>query len=195
MRKSYILYPAVALALVVAASATAIAQRPGSPGRGDRSGIENADRQHPMGGGPGRFGAQGPMFGGITRNLDLTTEQLTKVQAIVDGVRVKVGPLAEELRAARRALRSEVFADMKDQAKIAGLSSEVQALDKQIADIRLETSSAISGVLTPEQREKVRTVTGHKAGARGGPGGAVPGRGPGRGAGRGPDRSPGSVRG
>lgn len=35
MRKSYMLYPAVALALVVAASATAVAQRPGGPGRGD----------------------------------------------------------------------------------------------------------------------------------------------------------------
>ena len=43
MRKSYILYPAVALALIVAGSATAIAQRPSGPGRGERSGVENAD--------------------------------------------------------------------------------------------------------------------------------------------------------
>lgn len=192
MRKSYILYPAVALALILAGSATAIAQRPGGPGRGDRSGVENTDRQRPMRGGPGRFGAQGPMFGGVKRNLDLTAEQRTKVQGIVDGVRVKVGPLAEELRVAERALRAEVFADTKDQAKIAGLSSHVQALHKQIADIRLETTSEISGVLTPEQREKVRTATGREPGSfRRGPVGG----GPGRGAGRGPDRGPGSVRG
>jgi Spy/CpxP family protein refolding chaperone len=189
MRKSYILYPAIALALIVAASVTAAAQRPGGPGRGDRPGLESADGRGP---GPGRFGGRGAVFAGVTRNLDLTPEQRTKMQGIVDGVRVKVEPLADELRVSQRALRAEMFADTKDESKIAGLSARVQTLNKQIADIRLESTSAIASVLTAEQRERVRTATGREPdAARGGPGGGGPGRGLGRGAGRGP----GSVRG
>jgi Spy/CpxP family protein refolding chaperone len=177
MRKSYILYPAVALALVVAASATAVAQRPGGPGRGDRAGVENAEGRGP---GPGRFGGRGAVFAGVTRNLDLTAEQRVKVQSIVGSVRDKVEPLSVELRVTQRALRAEMFADTRDESKIAGLSAQAEALHKQIADIRLQSSSAIASVLTPEQREKVRAATGREPGAaRGGPGGGGPGRGPG----------------
>jgi len=116
------------------------------------------------------------------RNLDLTAEQRTAMQAIRGEAREKVGPVARELREVQTELRRAVFADTQDAAAVASLTARAAELRAQMAEVRTGTAAAIAGLLTPEQREQVRDGSGRRPG--GGRGG--PGQGPGRGAGRGP---------
>jgi Spy/CpxP family protein refolding chaperone len=189
MRKVIILSSAAAL-VVALASAELFAQRQGGPGRGDgrdgRPNVQASDGQGPRGGDPNgraRLGGGGPMMGGFDRNLDLTDDQRANVREILGGSRVKVGPIAGELRLAQDNLRRELFADVKDDAKVKALTAKVTELRTQMADIRISTSASIAELLTPEQREKMRAAGFGPGAERGGPG-RRPGRGPGEGPGR-----------
>jgi len=180
MRKTIIVSTTAALVLGLA-SASLVAQRQPGPGRGegrDRPGVEAGDNQRgprrtgPDGAGPGvrgpgRFGG-GFGFGVPPGALDLTADQRTKVRDIVQSAGTKSAPLAGELRTAEASLRTALFAETRSDADVREAATKVIELRQQMADIRISTSASIADVLTPEQREKVRSV-------RGGPG-----RGPGR---------------
>ncbi|ODS58695.1 MAG: hypothetical protein ABS36_03980 [Acidobacteria bacterium SCN 69-37] len=161
-------------ALVVAAalaSATLSAQRPAGPNRGDDRSMGPRARMAQA------WRGAGPGDARVPRGVTLTSEQRTKVQDLARDARTKTQPLAGDLRAAEQALRAAIFADTQDEAAVKAAAATVAQLRQQLADIRLNTSTAIAAVLTPEQREQVRV------GARRGPdaerGG--PGRGPARG--------------
>jgi Spy/CpxP family protein refolding chaperone len=97
-------------------------------------------------------GMGGPMFAG----LELTEEQRTKIADIHRGERDAVGPMADELGVARRALHRATFADTRDDAEIAKLTATIANLEKQLLDRRVKTELEVAGVLTAEQREQVR---------------------------------------
>ena len=189
MRKVFILSTVAAVALGLA-SADLLAQRPGGDG-GNGRGRAGVQTERPGARGPagfmGRFrggslGA-GPVAGMRLRGLDLSDEQRTKVQTIVADSRESASPVAEELRTARRSLQQAIFAERPDAGAVQALTTRVIELERQLADIRIDTSTAIAEVLTPQQRETLRDGVGpgRGAAARGGPG-----RGPGRGPARGP---------
>jgi Spy/CpxP family protein refolding chaperone len=67
-----------------------------------------------------------------------------------------VGAVARELTAARHELRTETFADKRDDARLASLATKVTTLEKQLFDLQLKNETAVADLLTPEQREKVR---------------------------------------
>lgn len=172
MRKFIISFSAAAV--VVAASATLVAQRPDRPERGPRP--EVSAEQGPRRGGGGRVGPDRPGPGGpagmlgLGPRLNLTEEQRAKVETIVRDSRDKTGPIADELRLTQSTLRRELFADQRNSGRITELSNKVAQLEKQLADARLQTSLAISDLLTPEQRQQMRAGVGAGRGGFGGPG-------------------------
>jgi Spy/CpxP family protein refolding chaperone len=102
--------------------------------------------------------------------LNLTAEQRSKIADVQRAAREQSAPVEAELRTTERSLHRELFADSRDSAKIAGLSAKVSTLRQQLADAHVRTSTAISDVLTAEQRASIREREAR-------------GRGPGRGAG------------
>jgi Spy/CpxP family protein refolding chaperone len=158
--------------------------RAGRPGFGAMQGRGRgfAFRQN-VGPGQGR----GPMGrGGVGAGLNLTDDQRAKVEALHKTSRDQSDAIADELEFTRQTLHRETFADARDDRKIADLVAKVTTLEKQLFDIRLQTQTAISDLLTAEQRATMRAREGRGGMARGprggGPGGMGPGprRGPGR---------------
>jgi Spy/CpxP family protein refolding chaperone len=154
----------VALAMV----ATVAAQRPGvsgrgGPGRGPAAGNGQV-APGPRAGGPGAGGF-------LVRGLDLTDDQQEVVADIARGTRDDIAPVTDALQLARRTLHREAFADQRDAARVDELVDEITALEKQVLTLRVQSQSAISAVLTAEQREAVRArgVGPFNAGRRGGP--------------------------
>ena len=129
----------VAMVLAVAAFSFADAQ-----GRGQRPGRPDL--------GPG-FGRGGP--GGFARMADLTDEQKTQVQAILEEDRAsREGPPAS--MTLRRQLDAEILADSPDEQKIDTLRQQlVQAHGEELAH-QIALQRKIAQVLTPEQRTTVR---------------------------------------
>ena len=123
-------------------------------GRGPAGGVQGPGRGGPGRGGPGRFG--GPML----EALDLSDDQRSKIQEIQRSSREAVGQVAVELATAQRALHLATFADSRDDGEIAKLTSTIANLEKQLLDQRVKTEIEIAGVLTTEQREKVRAGRG-----------------------------------
>lgn len=184
MRKLLMLLTAgVAVIGLSVASVDLVAQRDGGPGSGSggpgrggpgrgpavnaQAGAPDANRPD----GPRRVGragrgGQAPLleFG---RNLNLTEEQRTKVQALTRSAREKVAPLTDELGLAERTLHRELYADKADTKKIADVSARIATLRKQIQDIRISTATSVAEVLTPDQRQQVRVGQGRGPFGRG----------------------------
>ena len=180
MRRIIVFSTAVVMSATLA-SATLSAQRPAGPNRGDDRSMGPRARMAQT------WRGAGPSDGLVPRGVTLTSDQRTKVQDLARDARAKTQRLTDDLRAAEQALRAAVFADTQDAAAVKTAAATVAQLRQQLADIRLDTSTAIAAVLTPEQREQVRV------GARRGP--AVERRGPGRGPARGDRRAPAPGRG
>ncbi len=181
MRRYILLLGSVA-AIGVMAGTGVMAQGPGP-------GADNAGRGGPAvaaarrGGGPGQFRGPGRGRGGVRplgAALDLTADQRTQIQKIMRDARDQAGPLTDQLQLARKTLRRDVFADTPDAQAVTKVSGQIATLEKQVADIRLHAMTAAAGVLTPEQRETVRTGPADVFG-RGGRMGAMGRRGPGPG--------------
>ncbi len=159
--------------------------RPGrgmEPGRGNGQGPGAGQQLGPgagrggemqrgrRGGGPAGPGAR---RGGGLAALDLTDEQRVAITGLQRATRDESAPLQDELTYTRQTLRRALFADERDDAVVANLSTKVSALEKQLADLHVKQAMAMADVLTPQQRETMRLADG---------------RGPGRFAGRGPGR-------
>ena len=152
----------------IALAATLVTAQIGASG-GRRGG---SDQQigHQSRGGRGPAGRIGPLgrgraFGGELAGLNLTDDQRAQVSEIRRAGRDQAGPVEQELRAAQHALHRELFADARDAAKVADLSSKVAVLQKQLAELHVKTASSVADVLTAEQRAAIR-----ERGRRGGPG-------------------------
>jgi Spy/CpxP family protein refolding chaperone len=159
------------------------ADRPGPreqiDGRGEMGPRSRGPRGGAFGPGPrdGNPGALGPRRGFPA--LDLTEDQRTAITSLERASRDQAAPLQDELQFTRRTLHRELFADKRDNGKVSGLAAKIATLEKQLADIRIKSTTAMADLLTPEQRETLRA-------AEGGRGGGGFGRGPGRGGRGGP---------
>jgi Spy/CpxP family protein refolding chaperone len=109
--------------------------------------------------GPGRFGGPGgpmgilPMLG---RDLDLTDAQRDQVKAIAESHKADWRALADRARTAHRALNEAVTTAPIDEALIRQKSSEVAAVDADMAVARARAHAEVFQILTPEQKEKVK---------------------------------------
>jgi Spy/CpxP family protein refolding chaperone len=162
------------------------AQGPRGRGPGQMGPGAGVGRQGRGRGGPGGMSPRGPDQRPVRGpRLDLTEEQRTSIEALQRTMRDQTAGAEDELELARRTLHREVFADKRDNARISNLTAKVASLEKQLADLRLKTQTAVADLLTPAQREAMR-LSGHGAGRgmRSGRGMGGPARGmggPGRG--------------
>jgi len=110
--------------------------------------------------GPGRFGGPGgpmgilPMLG---RDLGLTDAQRDQVKAIAESHKADWRALADRARAAHMALNEAVTTAPIDEALIRQKSSEVAAVDADMAVARARAYAEVFQILTPEQKEKVKS--------------------------------------
>jgi Spy/CpxP family protein refolding chaperone len=143
---------AIGLVSVMAlTAATAFAWGPGM-GRGFGSGV-----------GPGMAG------------VNLSAEQLAKIQKIQGDRYTEMAPVRDEMFTKRTELRNLFREPNLDQAKIAAKQKEITTLQAQMQEKALATRTAVAETLTPEQRAQIPAY-----GA-----GMGPGFGPGQGRGMG----------
>lgn len=140
-------------------------------GRGQGEGPGAGQQPGPQGapGGPmmGRGRAMGPQGqGGVLAGLDLTADQRGKISDLTRAGRDQSAPIEDELEFTRKTLHRELFADKRDAAKIATLTTKAASLEKQLADLNVKTMTAVADVLTSEQRETMR-LRGGRPGAMG----------------------------
>jgi len=109
--------------------------------------------------GPGRFGGPGgpmgilPMLG---RDLGLTEAQRDQVKAIAESHKADWRALADRARDAHMALNEAVTTAPVDEALIRQMSSEVAAVDADMAVARARAHAEVFQILTPEQKEKLK---------------------------------------
>ncbi len=88
--------------------------------------------------------------------LDLSDEQRTKINKIQDALRKeqwdRIGKIMDE----QARLRDLFAADEPDAKKIGAVYNAIFQLRRQMIEARIESMNRIRGLLTPEQREKVR---------------------------------------
>lgn len=138
-------------------------------------------RMGPMGPGPGPLGMLGPI-----QRLGLTDPQKDQVKSILDSHASEFKALADRGREARKALEAALTADSVDDAAIRQKSSEVAAVDADMAVTGAHVRAEVLQILTAEQRAQLKTLAADRA-ERGGPGGrgGFGGPGPGGPGGRG----------
>jgi Spy/CpxP family protein refolding chaperone len=98
--------------------------------------------------------------GGVERlqsELGLSQGQVTAIQQYRDSQKDTRRQLFRSLREARRTLRELVLSGAADDA-IQAKTAEVQTLQAQTVDLQVEGLRQLSQVLTPEQREKLKTL-------------------------------------
>src|SRR5688572_10140828 len=142
---------AAAIALTIGISTVAgqtTDQRPAAEGR--RHGLR-PDGRGP--GGPGRFML--PLG-----RLDLTEAQRTQVKEVLQAARPAEGDASfQQMMELRRSLRAAVLADTPDQAQIDQLRASIGQAEAAALSKRIEVAQKIAQILTPEQREKARTLS------------------------------------
>ena len=111
--------------------------------------------------GPGGFrGPGGPMgmLPRLSREVSLTDAQRDQMKAIAESHKADWTALANRARTARIALNDAVNAEAIDEALIRQKSSEVAAVDADIAVARARAHAEVFQILTAEQKEKVRSL-------------------------------------
>lgn len=176
MRKLILVSTAAVMAIGLT-SATLDAQQRGPRGRGSEppavaAGENQRDPRpgnretNPRFQGPNRP-AVGLLLPGVRAGrLDLTAEQRDKLRDILADVRTKTAPVRSELRKAEGELRATLFAETRNDAGVREAAAKVAELRNQMTDIRITASAAVAEVLTPEQREQLRSVPERRVGPR-----------------------------
>ncbi|HEX8739271.1 MAG TPA: Spy/CpxP family protein refolding chaperone [Casimicrobiaceae bacterium] len=121
------------------------------------------------GGGPGMMGGYGgfgmmggyggPRLGPALWQLDLTADQQQKIGAIREDTRRRNWDTMGALHAERYRLASLYRADPSDPDAIAAELKKIDELRTTLVKARVEADNKIRALLTPEQREKLRTYT------------------------------------
>ena len=109
--------------------------------------------------GPGGFGGPGGPIGilpRLGREIALTDTQRDQIKAIAESHKDDWKALADRARTAHMALNDAVTADSINETLIRQKSSEVAAVDADIAVARARARGEIFQILTAEQKEKVR---------------------------------------
>ncbi len=131
------------------------------------------------GAGPGYGPAYGPGLAGV----NLSADQITKIQKIQGDRYVEMTKVRSDMFAMRAELQALLREPTLDHAKIAAKGKEIEALRAQMSEKALAARTAVAEVLTPEQQAQLPAF-GPGAGPGFGSGcGFGPGMGPGMGMG------------
>lgn len=183
--KTRVLVALVVVALIVTAS-IAFAQVQRGPKAGPPAGAPAPGVGCPIGG-PGM--GLGPA---MVRDLNLTPDQVRDLQQLRDNFFAATKTQHDQIQAIARQIAQLWAADPIPVAQIRTLAADMDALRADIRDAGIEHAVQALGVLTPEQREKVRARIGEMGGCCIGMGpGCCVGMGPGMGCGMGMGPGPG----
>jgi Spy/CpxP family protein refolding chaperone len=125
--------------------------------------------------GPGMGHGMGMGLGPGMAGVNLSPEQVTRIQKIQADRSAEMVPMRSEMFSKRTELQALLREPVLDQAKIAAKQKEITALRAQMQEKGLAARIAVAEVLTPEQRAQMPAF---------GPG-MEPGFGPGQGGGMG----------
>lgn len=103
----------------------------------------------PPHGGPGGFGLR------LLDQLNLTDEQQTQINALLDAQRTDAQPIHEELMQAREALRTAAEAGTFDDEEVTAQAVIVGQATAELTIRQTRTEWSIYQLLTPEQRTKL----------------------------------------
>lgn len=129
--------------------------------------------------------APGPRAGAVLRralaSLDLTADQQTKVQAILEASRSDFQAARTEGRNGREALKAALAKPTPDPKEVGEAFLKLDANRKAVRSQMEGVKTRVDAVLTPEQRAKLDGFLAAVRGrGRGGPGGPGAGHGAGR---------------
>jgi Spy/CpxP family protein refolding chaperone len=94
----------------------------------------------------------------LKQTLNLTDAQVQQIREITRQQMEGVKPIAQQMREKGAALREEMKKGSPDQAKVGQLSVDLKDLREQLKSKRAARGDSISAVLTPEQRDKLKTL-------------------------------------
>lgn len=106
--------------------------------------------------GPGMMGGYGPGGYGMFGQLNLTSEQWSKINAIHDEFGKKQWELGGRMRDEAFKLRRLMTAEERDRNAINEQYKKLQDLRQQRFEARLDAREKIDGVLTDEQKQQLR---------------------------------------
>ena len=101
--------------------------------------------------GPPRLGVAGP--GMLAQVLDLSKEQRTLVENLLDGERDRSEPLMEQRDALRDVLEQAETATAFDESAVRSEAAALGRLETELAVIRVGTQVKINGLLNADQRK------------------------------------------
>lgn len=94
----------------------------------------------------------------MLRALDLSDDQKEQVgSALMTAHKTTIVSRAQ-LRVARLELHEALLQDAVDDAAVEKLKEQIKTLQGDLLDNRVNMQQSISGILTPEQRSRARTV-------------------------------------
>lgn len=113
---------------------------------------------------PGMMGGYGPAFGMVPGmmgwepygELALSADQRSKIAHILREVRPKHWALMGQMMEAQYNLQELYAAEKQDSAAINKQYKDIEELRRQMVDSSVDAHNRINGVLTKEQREKLR---------------------------------------
>jgi Spy/CpxP family protein refolding chaperone len=152
--KRMLILTAMTMTLLAALAAVALAQEPPPemPGGG-------APMNPPPGGGPS-MGPPPPFWldERVVQALGLTDKQIAALDDAADAMDQRAEANRAALKSAHRELDRALGAATIDQAKVRQLGSKVADLEAARVNLMVEHRLQISQILTPEQRNKLRTL-------------------------------------
>ena len=163
----------ITAAIVIAAPGALFAQ--GTPGGGNGQGP--CGNGNGPGGGAWGHGPQGGGFGGgpgnglgifdrmlprLADTLELTDDQLTQIEAILDDARPEIEDLADQLQAGREAYR-EAHPDPAnfDESAFRTHAAEQSQIQIELMALTQSTRAKAFAVLTPEQLAQLEEMRGN----------------------------------
>lgn len=130
--------------VLVASAALVLAQRQNPPAR-------------PMAGRMGARAEMGPMmFEKMKKELNLTPDQVTQIQAIHKDFMDSTQSVRDQIKDKMKQMSDLWMADAPDAAAIKDLASQIDPLRAQVRDAAIDHMISGLAVLTPDQKAKVK---------------------------------------
>jgi Spy/CpxP family protein refolding chaperone len=179
------------VATVTWMAAASIAQPPGCTGDGPfGQGRRGGQGMHGFAGGHGGMGGFGGMMGmppleRIAEKLELTDEQIARIEEIRDAAKPKRAELRKRVLRLQNSLQGELLEDDPDKVAALELVASIGEATTELRKLALEERLEMRAVLTDEQRDELMSMRPGFGRGDGKQRGQRSGRGAGRGAGQG----------
>jgi periplasmic protein CpxP/Spy len=105
----------------------------------------------------GEFKLPTKQMGQLTKDLNLTKDQIQRIQKVRKESQLKLKERRQAFQTAKQEL-SQLIASNATSDRVRQQRKQVQSLRQEVEDLRFENSLAIRDILTPEQRVKLQQL-------------------------------------